>query len=125
MLVGGLSISLFTFSFLYSTLYKDLPLPEGDTALSLSTSFNGNYNLLTPYEFTQLRDQQNVLAEFGVYDSKDVRLSFGDTGVTIYGNTVDEGFFKFSRTAALMGRTIVKSDMKVGATPVAVISYQV
>mgnify|MGYP000727556740 CR=1 FL=1 len=124
-LVGGLSISLFTFSFLYSTLYKDLPLPEGDTALSVSAMINGDYSLLTPYEFSQVKSEQTVLEEFGVYDDKNYRLSFGDAGKNIPGSNVDEGFFKFSRTLPLLGRTIVKEDMKVGATPVAVISFQV
>ena len=40
-LIGGLSISLFTFSFLYSTMYKDIPLPNGDTMLSVNAEFNG------------------------------------------------------------------------------------
>lgn len=124
-LVGGLSISLFTFSFLYSTLYKDLPLPEGDTALSVTSEINGEFSLLTPYEYSQLESEQTVLAEFGVFDDKDYRLSFGDSGKNLPGSNVDGGFFRFSRTPALIGRTIVKEDMQVGATPVAVISYQV
>ncbi|MCJ8320248.1 MAG: ABC transporter permease [Colwellia sp.] len=124
-LVGGLSISLFTFSFLYSTLYKDLPLPEGDTALSISAMINGDYSLLTPYEFAHLKSEQTVLEEFGVYDDKNYRLSFGDAGKNIPGSNVDEGFFRFSRTSPLLGRTIVKEDMQVGATAVAVISFQV
>ena len=60
-LVGGLSISLFTFSFLYSTLYKELHLPGGATALALTTETIGismnmdpNQNLLSAYEFKQI-----------------------------------------------------------------------
>ncbi len=124
-LVGGLSISLFTFSFLYSILYKDLPLPEGDSALVISAEFNGNFTFFTPYEFSKVKAEQTVFAEFGVYDDKDYRLTFGDTGKNIPGSNVDDGFFKFSRTEPLLGRTIIKEDMQVGAMPVAVISYQV
>ncbi len=129
-LVGGLSISLFTFSFLYSTLYKALPLPEGATALALSTEtigismdMNPNQNLLSAYEFSQIAVNQTSLAEFGLYDSRDSRLTFEDTGKNIPTTYVDSGFFKFSRTPALMGRTIQLQDMVDGATPVAVISY--
>ncbi|MFT5759191.1 MAG: putative permease [Alteromonadaceae bacterium] len=130
-LVGGLSISLFTFSFLYSTIYKALPLSEGETALALSTETIGisnnmdfNQNLLSAYEFTQIAKSQSSLAEFGLYESREVRLSFEDTGKNIPATYVDSGFFAFSRTQPIMGRTIQHQDMIVGATAVAVISYE-
>jgi predicted permease len=130
-LVGGLSISLFTFSFLYSTLYKSLPLPEGETALSFSTETTGisnnidpNQILISAYEFSQITQTQDTLSEFGVYDSRDVRLSFDEAGKNIPASYVDGGFFRFSRTPPLMGRTIQLEDTSAGATPVAVISYE-
>ena len=130
-LVGGLSISLFTFSFLYSTLYKSLPLPEGETALSFSTETIGisnnidpNQILISGYEFTQIAQTQETLSEFGLYDSRDVRLSFDDVGKNIPASYVDGGFFRFSRTPPLLGRSIQAEDMAAGATPVTVISYE-
>jgi predicted permease len=130
-LVGGLSISLFTFSFLYSTLYKSLPLPEGNTALSFSTETTGisnnidpNQVLISAYEFSQIAETQDSLSEFGIYDSRDVRLSFDDAGKNIPASYVDGGFFHFSRTQPLMGRSIQHDDMAAGATPVAVVSYE-
>ncbi|MFT5709288.1 MAG: hypothetical protein ACI9ES_003596, partial [Oceanospirillaceae bacterium] len=108
-LVGGLSISLFTFSFLYSTLYKSLPLPEGKTALSFSTETIGisnnidpNQILVSAYEFSQIAETQDTLSEFGIYDSRDVRLSFDDAGKNVPATYVDGGFFRFSRTSPLM-----------------------
>ena len=131
-LVGGLSISLFTFSFLYSTLYKSLPLPEGQTALSFSTETIGisnnidpNQVLISAYEFSQIAQTQDTLGEFGLYDARDVRLSFDDAGKNVPASYVDAGFFHFSRTAALMGRSIQLTDMQAGATAVAVISYEI
>ncbi len=130
-LVGGLSISLFTFSFLYSTLHKALPMPEGETALVFSTetigismNMDANQNFLSAYEFKEIAKIQTSLDEFGLYKSSDVRLSFEDTGKNIPATYVDGGFSKFSRTQAMMGRTIQPQDMVVGATPVAVISYE-
>lgn len=130
-LVGGLTISLFTFSFLYSTLYKSLPLPEGDTALSFSTETIGisnnidpNQILISAYEFSQIAKTQDMLSEFGIYDSREVRLSFDDAGRNIPASYVDGGFFHFSRTQPLMGRTIQHEDMQAGAAPVAVISFE-
>jgi len=123
-LIGGLSISLFTFSFLYSAMYKDIPLPHGDTMLSVNAEFNGEFQLLNSYEFSVIKAQQTVLSEFGIYDKNDFRLSFDDSGKNVFGSYVDEGFFTFSSTKAIQGRTLQKSDMAANAAPVAVISYQ-
>jgi len=124
-LIGGLSISLFTFSFLYSTMYKDIPMPNGDTMLSVTGDFNGEFDLLTSYEFLQIKEKQTVLSEFGVFDKNDFRLSFNDTGKNVFGTYVDEGFFPFSGTEAVLGRTLQSADMQAGAPAVAVISTQV
>ena len=130
-LIGGLSISLFTFSFLYSTLYKELPIPGGATALALSTETIGisnnmdpNQNFISAFEFTQIDKTQQSLDEFGLYESRNVRLSIEDTGKNISATYVDSGFFPFSQTQPVLGRTIQEQDMVVGATPVAVISYE-
>lgn len=123
-LIGGLSISLFTFSFLYSVLYKPLALPEGETAISVSVDFNGIFDLLSDYEFTQIKKNQTYLAEFGVYETKSIRLLIDDAGKNIQASFVDSGFFNFSRTLPIMGRTIQAQDLIFGANPVAVISYQ-
>ena len=99
-LVGGLSISLFTFSFLYSTLYKSLPLPEGETALAFSTDTIGitnnldpNQNSLSAYQFTKMAKSQESLAEFGLYSSRAVRLTLDEAGKNIPASYVDSGFF--------------------------------
>lgn len=130
-LVGGLSISLFTFSFLYSTIYKSIPLAEGDTALAFSTETVGISNNMDPnqvsisaYEFSQMAQTQDTLSEFGIYDSRDVRLSFTDAGKNVPASYVDGGFFRFSRTLPLLGRSIQTEDMKSGAAPVTVVSYE-
>lgn len=122
-LLGGLSISLFTFSFLYSVMYKPLPIPEGETALSVRVNFNGDFNLISSYEYLNVKDNLTSFAEFGVYSQKDSRFSIGESGKSIPSSFVDEGFFKFSRTNALLGRTIQPQDLIKGASPVAVISY--
>lgn len=122
-LVGGLSISLFTFSFLYSSVYKPLPLPEGETALAASVSFNGDNLALLSNEYLDIKDAITSLSEFGVYDNLDIRLSIGEAGKNISGSYINGGFFEFSRTQPILGRVIREDDTKVGATPVTVISF--
>jgi hypothetical protein len=124
-LIGGLSISLYTFSFLYSMVYKPLPLPEGDTAKSIGVEYDGNLNLISGYEYQNLKGSLTSLAEFGVYDNRDVRISVEESGKNVSGSLVQQGFFEFSRTSPILGRTIQAEDSKPGAIPVAVISYDV
>lgn len=122
-LIGGLSISLFTFSFLYTMVYKPLPIPEAETAKAITAEFEGNYNLITGYEFNNVKESVTSFSEFGVYDNRNIRLSVEESGKDISGSYVQSGFFEFSRTKPILGRTIQAQDTKVGAIPVALISY--
>jgi predicted permease len=124
-LVGGLSISLFTFSFLYSMVYKPLPIPEANTAKSVNVMFDGELELFSAYEYHHLKNNISSFSELGIYDNSSVRLSVNESGKDISGSFVQAGFFEFSRTHPLMGRTIQSSDTKVGASPIAVISYEI
>ncbi len=122
-LVGGLSISLYTFSFLYTLVYKELPLPEGDSIRSLSIETNGSGRRIPAYEFLQIRKDLESLSEVGIYDSMLQRLSIGDAGKTVNTTFVEKDIFEFSRTGLLMGRGFSEADMLPSATPVAVLSY--
>ncbi|TWX66685.1 FtsX-like permease family protein [Colwellia demingiae] len=124
-LIGGLSISLFTFSFLYTMVYKPLPIPEAETAKAITVEFDGNYNLITGYEYNNVKESVTSFTEFGVYDNRNIRLSVEQSGKDISGSYVQNGFFEFSRTEPILGRTIQAQDNKVGASPVALISYEI
>lgn len=124
-LIGGLSISLFTFSFLYSTIYKTLPLPEGDTAKAIAVYHNDKYRYITGYEYQNIKGKLERFDEFGIYDNLDIRLSVEQSGKNYSGSAVRKGFFEFSRTAPILGRTIGDEDTLEGATPVALISAEV
>ena len=65
------------------------------------------------------------IGEFGFYDGTDIRLSYEDSGKNVFGTYVDESFFAFSGTTAILGRTLQKADMEAGASPVAVISSHI
>ena len=124
-LIGGLSISLFTFSFLYTMVYKPLPIPEAETAKAVTVEFDGNYNLITGYEYNNVKESVTSFTEFGVYDNRNIRLSVEQSGKDISGSYVQNGFFEFSRTEPILGRAIQAQDNKVGASPVALISYEI
>ncbi|GLX79095.1 hypothetical protein tinsulaeT_24350 [Thalassotalea insulae] len=123
-LIGGLSISLFTFSFLYSTIYKPLPLPDGESARSIGVITQGSYRLPSAYEYYQVKDDLKHFAELGIYDNRDVRISKHESGKNISGSYVRAGFFEFARVKPLVGRFIQAEDTKKGAMPVALISEE-
>ncbi|MDO6444844.1 ABC transporter permease [Colwellia sp. 1_MG-2023] len=123
-LIGGLSISLFTFSFLYSTIYKPLPIPEGETAKSVTVYHNEKFRHITGYEFENVKDTLSSFEEFGIYENADIRVSVGQSGKNYSGSYIRPGFFEFSRILPIQGRVIQSKDLEEGATPVALISYE-
>ncbi len=124
-LIGGLSISLFTFSFFYSTVYKPLPLPDGKTAKIVSLWINGDYNRLTAYDFKAMQSALDSVEELGVFNETTTRLSIEEAGKILESAQVRAGFFEFARINPIKGRTIRQDDTIVGATPVALISEEV
>jgi len=124
-LIGGLSISLFTFSFFYSTVYKPLPLPEGKTAKIVSLWINGDYSRLTAYDFNAMQRTLESVEEFGVFNETTTRLSIEQAGKSLNSAQVRAGFFEFARINPIKGRTIRQEDTIVGATPVALISEEI
>lgn len=123
-LVGGLSIALFTYSFLYTIVYKPLPIPDANTAKSLNLYYEGEYRPISAYEYLRVKDQINSLAEFGIYDETNTRLSIGESGKSLSSTAVQAGFFEFTKTLPALGRTFQSQDYQAGATPVTVISYE-
>ena len=124
-LVGGLSISLFTFSFLYSTIYKDLPLPEGNTAKSVVVYHGERFRHITGYEFETVKGSLKSFDEFGIYQNMAIRVSVKQSGKNYSGSQIDSGLLKFSRTSPIIGRPISEEDMEIGASPVALVSHEI
>jgi predicted permease len=124
-LVGGLSISLFTFSFLYSLIYKPLSLPEGESIVTVIAQFDGEPQALPAFEFSQIRQELTQFSELGIYTDAKVRLNIDDEGKSLTASYVEQGFFHFSRVLPLMGRAISAEDLTAGAPKVVVIGYGV
>lgn len=117
-LAGGLTVSLFTFSFFYTMLYKPLPLP-GDGG-------RGLLRLAGPiplYEYAESRARLRAFAEFGVWRDAQVRLSAGEDSQTLFGTFAEWNLFDLSRARAALGRTLQAQDAEAGAPAVAVISH--
>jgi predicted permease len=116
-LTGGLTVSLFTFSFFYTMFYKPLPLKDSENIVMLS----GRVPL---YEYADARAKLGSFSEFGVWRNEKVRFSAGEDSQTLFGTATEWNLFKFSRTNAVLGRALQPQDSEAGAAPVAVISYK-
>src|SRR5687768_3943224 len=116
-LTGGLTVSLFTFSFFYTMFYKPLPLKDSKSIVMLS----GRVPL---HEYADARAKLGSFSELGVWRNEKVRFSAGEDSQTLFGTATEWNLFKFSRTAPVLGRALQPQDSEAGAAPVAVISYK-
>ncbi|MCF6442658.1 ABC transporter permease [Pseudoalteromonas luteoviolacea] len=121
-LVGGLSISLYTFSFLYTLIYKPIDLAQSESALTVSAQMNRQSVSIPAYEFSMIREQLDGFSELGIFNTSTLRLTFGHENISVSGAYVDQGFFEFSRTQAIHGRAFQHNDYQVGAEKTVVIS---
>ncbi len=121
-LVGGLSISLFTFSFLYSLIYKPIPLPDGDNIYRLSISLDGSGRRIPAYEFLQIRESLKSVKQVGVYNGVSARLSIEDAGKTLFATYAEKDIFRFTGISPILGRVFSSDDLKAEAKPTVVIS---
>lgn len=121
-IVGGLTISLFTFSVLYTMTFKPLNIPQGSSVLDLDVP---DIHGVPFYEFQQVREQLPSLGEVGVWQDAEVRMSRGAVGYTIAGVRSQWNIFEFARTQPLLGRGLQPQDANPGGPPVAVISHRI
>ena len=68
-LTGGLGISLYTFAALKTMVGGGLPIPDGDSVVSVGTAGRGYLAPLETFELAALRDQAKSLTELGVFRS--------------------------------------------------------
>jgi len=124
-LIGGLFVSLFSFSFLNSVLYKDLPLPQGESIVRVSTQSLEDADLdpMPAWETAHVIAEQTSFAEIGRYISTSGHIIFEQTSKRLSLEQVDSNFFTFAKVAPLLGRTLEKSDFEAGAEPVVVLSH--
>ncbi|MBQ4879964.1 ABC transporter permease [Pseudoalteromonas luteoviolacea] len=120
-LVGGLSISLYTFSFLFTLIYKPIDLAQSESALTISAQMDRQSVSVPAYEFSKIRAQLDGFSEVGIFNTSKFRLTFGRDSISVPGAYVDQGFFEFSRTQAIHGRTFQQNDYQAGAEKTTVI----
>jgi len=116
-LTGGLTVTLFTFSFFYTMFYKPLPIKDGASIYRISER-------LPIYEYSEARGKLSAFSEFGIWRDEQVRLSAAEDSQSLFGTYTEWNLFQFARTNPLYGRALQQQDSEAGAAPVAVISYK-
>jgi predicted permease len=123
-LSGGLAISTFTFSFLYTGMLRSLPLSEGDRIVRLMRIQGTGQRGIDVADLAALRAATTTLRDLGAYTGGEVLLGHADDRRVASATVTDPVMFKVTRTPALLGRALVPSDAEAGAEPVMVLSYR-
>jgi predicted permease len=121
---GGLAISTFTFSFLYTGMMRSLPLSEGDRIVRVMRAEGNSRRSIDVADVAALRTSASTLRDVGAYTSKEVLLGRDDDRRVASATVADPVLFKVTRTPALFGRALLPSDADAAAEPVMVLSYR-
>ncbi|MBL8959230.1 MAG: ABC transporter permease [Gemmatimonadetes bacterium] len=123
-LAGGLGLSTFTFSFLYTAMLKPLPLGDGVEIVRLMQIDGGRRAWIDALDIATLRRSVQTLREIAPYVGTDVVLGAEGGKRAVGAAAVDAGIFTIARTPARLGRHLLPSDNVAGAEPVIVLSHR-
>ncbi len=127
----GLGIGLTTtvFSIVNAAIIKGLPFENADELVMVdraNVERDINRSALPIHDFEALREQQDGFAQFAGFRWETANLSEpGERPERIRGARVTGNMFATLRVNAALGRTIGEADVEPGATPVAVLGYDV
>ena len=124
-LAGGLGISLFTLSFIYTMGFKDVNLPNGDRIVVICGEGElGSCFPLKAFEFSAIRDEISTLENVGVYNTRGlVYVRANDSFNQALVMRTEWNMFQLAGTSPILGRTLLESDQGPQSEPVAVISH--
>ena len=117
---GGLGVSIFTFSFLYTAMLRPIPVSGGDRIVRVTSSSGRSLVGLDVVDLARMRESMTALMDVGAFTSRE--LVSGDEGAAqrrVLGATAAEwNIFQATRTPAALGRGFREEDASRGAEPV-------
>jgi predicted permease len=123
-LAGGLSVSIFTFSFLYTAMLKPLPVPQGDEIVRIMVTAGGRtIGLIDAADLAAVRQGVTSVAEIGTFTDAQLVIGSDDASRSISATATEWNIFAVTRTPPFMGRGFTVDDQAVGAEPVIVLTY--
>lgn len=122
---GGLGVSIFTFSFLYTAMLRPLPVSGGDRIVRVSQTSGTAAVGIDAADLTQIRGSITTLSDVGAFTSRDLVAGDAGTQRRVLGATAAEwNIFEATRTRPALGRAFTAADEERGAEPVVVLSYR-
>lgn len=123
-LAGGLGLSTFTFSFLYTAMLRPLPLGEGDRIVRVDPLRDGRRSVLDAADIAPLRAGLTTIREAAAFGGRAAVIGTEGSRRVVDATVAEPVLFTLARTPALLGRTLLASDAEAGAEPVILLSYR-
>ena len=123
-LAGGLGLSTFTFSFLYTGMMRPLPLGEGDRIVRFMQAVGDRRMPLDVADVSMLRSSMKSVRDVGGYTQREVIVGREGERRVLDATVTDPVLFSVARTHAFLGRALLPSDAEPGAEPVIVLAHR-
>ncbi|HEX6050234.1 MAG TPA: ABC transporter permease [Gemmatimonadaceae bacterium] len=122
---GGLGVSIFTFSFLYTAMLRPLPVGGGDRIVRVSQTSGSATTGIDAVDLDEVRGSITTLTDVGAFTSRELVAGNAGTQRRVMDATAAEwNIFEATRTRPALGRTFTAADQERGAEPVVVLSYR-
>ena len=123
---GGLGVSIFTFSFLYTAMLRPIPVSEGDRIVRITATAGRSAVGIDVADLARMRESMTTLSDVGAFTTRE--LVAGDDASQqrrVLGATAAEwNIFRATRSQAAFGRTFREDDAARASEPVIVLSYR-
>ena len=123
-LSGGLALSIFTFSFLYTAMVKPLPLSEGAGIVRVEQRVNGRTRSLDAANVALMRPSVRTLSGMGAFASRSFVLGDAERRYVLDATITEWNIFEMTRVRPALGRALRADDQLPGAEPVIVLSHR-
>jgi hypothetical protein len=124
-LSGGLGLSIFTFSFLYTAMLKPLPLSGGEQIVRIEQKVNGASTALDAADFAHMRPAIQGLTDVGAFTAQAYIVGSGGRRRALEATVTEWSMFQVTRTRPLLGRALAPQDQIKGAEPVIVLGHRI
>ena len=106
-LAGGMGVTVFTFSFLYTAMLRPIPLSGGERIVRLQAVEDGSVRSFDAADFARMRPQIATLSDVGLWNSRDVVMGSAEGGGArrvLETTAVEWTLFDATRTPGESGR---------------------
>lgn len=125
-MAAGLGLCVFMFSFIYATMLKPLPFENGERMVIIDKEVDGvlhNGGQVKYSYYQDVKEQANSFEMIGAMQEGVFTISGGDNAANYRGVLSEPMLFNFTKVNPIKGRIFNKDDDTPGASPVAVIGF--